>query len=205
MTTVTVVTPWWNHRELERDYWAALRHQDCLVIVVDNGSEPALPNAWRLDHNSGFSHACNVGLDLASTDAVLFLNNDILMTSADWLENIRAALGPGVLIGAQLRSDPHADVDNERMPYLDGWCVGGMRDELLELGGWDESLEEPSYYGDNILSLRARAAGMTLREVRVGLRHKLNVSANDHPGVAAASAANRARYQATVRELLVAV
>ena len=173
------------------------------ALVVDNGSDPALPNGWRLDRNTGFSHACNVGLELARTDAVLFLNNDIAMTSPDWLTRFRAALEPGVLVGAQLRTDPHADVDGERMPYLDGWCVGGMREDLLELGGWDESLDEPSYYGDNLLSLAARAAGMRLREVRVGLRHKVNGS-SDHPNVVAATFANRERYVAAVRELLVA-
>lgn len=201
--SITVVTPFWNHRaELERDFWAAMRVADCQVIVVDNGSDPPLPNAWRLATNTGFSHANNVGLQLVQTDAVCFLNNDIAATSEDWLESLRAAVEPGVLVGAQLRSDVHAHVDGQPMPYLDGWCVAGMRDDLLALGGWDETLDEPSYYGDNLLSLEARAAGMSLREAKVGLRHKVNVSANDHPNVRAATDANRQRYVARARELL---
>lgn len=204
--TISVVTPWWNHPELAADYMAAVVGDADEIVVVDNGSDPPLDlPGIRLDDNTGFSHASNVGLDAARGEAVLFLNNDVVMTRSDWLRQIRDAIEPGVLIGAQLRTDPHADVDGERMPYLDGWCVAGMKDDLLELGGWDESLDEPSYYGDNLLSLRAREAGMRLREVQVGLRHKLNVSANDHPDVAAASAANRQRYVAAVRELLVAV
>ena len=51
--TITIVTPWWNHRELERDYFAAVRTEDCEVLIIDNASKPKLPNAWRLDWNSG--------------------------------------------------------------------------------------------------------------------------------------------------------
>lgn len=200
---ITVVTAWWNKRaELERDYWAAMRIANASAVIVDNGSEPPLPNAWRLPTNTGFSHANNVGLQLVQTDACLFLNDDILATEADWLDRIRDALEPGVLVGAQLRHDVHADVDGQSLPYLDGWCVAGMRQDLLDLGGWDETLDEPAYYSDNFLSLEARAAGMSLREVKVGLRHKLNVSANDHPNVARATRANHRRYLQRARQLL---
>jgi GT2 family glycosyltransferase len=198
VTTICVVTPWLEHRDLERDYWAALRGEDCQVIVVDNGSDPALPNAWRLDHNSGFSHACNVGLELASTDAVLFLNNDIVANAAGWLAPIRDALEPGVLVGANIRDEPHAAVDGQRLPYIDGWCLAGMRDDLLELGGFDEGYAEPAYYGDNDLCLRARAAGMVLREARTGLRHKGGQTAGVNPD----SSANRARFEERARDLI---
>ncbi len=125
-----------------------------------------LPNGVRLDHNSGFSHASNLGLELAQTDAVLFLNNDIFATAPGWLEPIREALEPGVLVGPVIRYDEHGSVAGHQLPYVDGWCLAGMREDLLELGGWDEGYEEPSYYGDNDLCFRARLAGMTLREVR---------------------------------------
>ena len=90
------------------------------------------------------------------------------------------------------------------MPYIDGWCLAGMREDLLELGGFDEELAEPAYYSDNLLCLEARAAGMTLRDVDVSLVHKLNVTAGPghSPSVQAASVANRSRYLARARELL---
>lgn len=199
---LTVVTPWWGKRELERDYWKAIAAANVPVLVIDNGSDPPLPNGVRLYDNSGFSHACNVGLWLVQTSAVLFLNNDIAATAADWLDPILEALEPGVLVGAQLRNDPHGDVDGVPMPYLDGWCLAGMTDELRELGGWDESYDEPSYFGDNDLSLRARAAGMTLREARVPLHHKLNQTAGHGPRVTAATLANRRRFEFKARELI---
>lgn len=204
MTSITVVTPWFNHRDLERDYWEALRHEDCQVIVVDNGSVPPLPNAWRLDHNSGFSHASNVGLGLARTDAVLFLNNDIFATKRGWLEPIREALEPGFLVGPVLRFDEHGMVDGHQLPYLDGWCLAGMREDLIELGGFDEDYQEPSYFSDNDLSFRARLAGMTLREVPTGIAHKASQTSggSSAPGVQDVLDANHQRFSSMVREAL---
>lgn len=204
LPSLTLVTPWLDHMELADDYWKAVAHAGpgVQVLVVDNGSVPPLPNAHRLGHNAGFSRACNVGLELARTDAVLFLNNDVAATGSGWAQPLREALEPGVLVGAQLRNDPHSRVDGQALPYLDGWCIGGMREDLLELGGFDESLEEPAYYSDNLLCLEARAAGMGLREVRVGLRHKLNVTAGHGEAVVAATVANRERFEVRARQLI---
>ncbi len=203
MLGITVVTPWMNHRELERDYWAAMRVADVEAIVVDNASEPALPNAWRLDYNAGFSQACNIGLELARTDAVLFLNNDIQATRQDWAEPIRELLEPGVLVG-NISYHRHGDVDGHPLPYIDGWCLAGMRDDLLELGGFDEGYEEPSYFGDNDLCLRARLAGMTLKQADIGLVHLANRTAGaaDTPAVQAATESNRRRFAERAREAL---
>ena len=202
--TLTVVTPWFGKRaEFERDYWAAMRAADVEVLVIDNGSTPPLPNGIRLPMNLGFSQACNVGLAAAVTDAVLFLNNDIRATAPDWGQAILDALEPGVLVGANLRYDRHGAVDGDRLPYLDGWCLAGMRDDLLSLGGFDEGYEEPAYYSDNDLCFRARLDGMTLREVKVGLEHKLNGTAGRTPEVEQVTLRNQARFRSLVREALV--
>ena len=62
-------------------------------------------------------------------------------------------------LAGPLRFGRHADVDGEQFPYIDGWCLAGMREDLLRLGGFDEGLDEPAYYSDNLLCLEARAAG----------------------------------------------
>lgn len=204
MLSLTAVTPWRNHRELERDYWAAIRGAGIRALVIDNASSPRLPNAVRSGTNLGFSGGSNLGLRLATTDAVLFLNNDVAATCERWADPILAALEPGVLVGACLRFDSHAEVDGQSFPYLDGWCLAGMRSDLLELGGWDESFDEPSYFGDNDLCLRARLAGMTLREAKVGLVHLANRTAGPSTDeqVRAATNANRGRYVVRARAAL---
>jgi GT2 family glycosyltransferase len=192
--TITVVTPWWNHPELAPDYFTAVaagKPDD--LIVVDNGSDPELEfGTHRLDTNIGFVRACNHGLEQATTDAVVFLNNDIELLSEDWLDRIRQTVEPGVLVGP-LRYDPHGGVDGALLPYIDGWCLAGMRDDLVELGGFDTAFNEPAYYSDNDLCLRARDRGMVLRDVRGGLFHKQNVTAGSRtdPQVVSVSEANR--------------
>jgi GT2 family glycosyltransferase len=175
------------------------------LVIVDAGSEPALDFATIRVGDVGFSGGCNAGLRHASAEMICFLNNDIQVIRRGWLAEIRQALEPGYLVGP-LRNGPHTQVDGVSYPYLDGWCLSGYREDLLALGGWDTEYQEPSYFGDNDLCLRARARGMSLREVRPGLRHLENTTAGpaSDPRVREASAVNRARYIARARELLVA-
>lgn len=213
------MTPWLDAAELIPGYRRALHagtDDGDVAVLIDNGSATALRTLWgddgipdwqrfvRNEQNLGFSRACNQGLAAAATDAVLFLNNDIRMTSSTWLEQIRQALKPGVLVGAQLRRDPHTAVDGRLIPYLDGWCLAGLTDEIRNLGGWNDTFEEPAYYGDNELCVRAVAAGMTLVEAPVGLRHLSNYTSR-RMDVTGVSARNRDRYEQAVRDLLPAV
>ena len=195
--TVAVVTPWQDHLELAEDYFAALRAGGPdEVVIVDNGSTPPLDfGTHRLETNMGFSRACNYGLAEATSDIVVFLNNDIELISDGWLTRLVEAVEPGVLAGP-LRYDLHSAVDNVMFPYIDGWCLAGTRDDLNTLGGFDTIYAEPAYYADNDLCLRARQQGFTLRDVMGGLFHKANVTAGGPtlPVVARVSAANRRIY-----------
>ena len=205
--SVAVVTPWLDHLELREDYFEALElgPHPSELIIVDNGSVPPLEFAALFPRtNLGYARGSNLGLEESSSDVVIFLNNDIQASEQGWLAKLVQRCEPGVLVGASLRYDAHADVDHQSLPYLDGWCLGGMRSDLLALGGFDETLEEPAYYSDNLLCLEARAQGMTLREVPIGLRHKFNATAGpaSDPLVRKATEANRAKYVARTRELL---
>jgi GT2 family glycosyltransferase len=133
----------------------------------------------------------------------VFLNNDIRMTRRTWLAELVHAVEPGVLAGP-LRIDPHAWVDGQPIPYLDGWCLAGMAEDLSNLGGFDETLEEPAYFSDNLLCLEARVAGMTLREVHVGLFHMGSRTSlpGENPEVHAVTARNREKYMARARQVL---
>jgi GT2 family glycosyltransferase len=203
---ITIVTPWLGHPELADDYVAAVEPElgsADRVIVVDNGGTPDLPfETLDAQGNLGFSAGSNLGLEHATTDAVLFLNNDVSAAQPGWLDTIRRALAPGVLVGP-LRDSAHANVDGHRLPYIDGWCLAGMRADLDVLGGFP-LIEEPAYYSDNLLCLEARAAGMTLRDVRVPLVHKESYTSKprENPGVHRVTLANRDVYVRRVRELL---
>lgn len=216
VTTVAVVTPWYKAPELVPGYWdvikAGLPDQ---VIIVENGV-PGGRETGALDlsvyggrwseiripvpRNLGFSRACNLGLAEVTTDAVLFLNNDVVLGAGGWLEPLRRAFQPGFLVGANLRADEHTRVDGILVPYLDGWCVGGMTEDFRKLGGWSEEYEEPSYYGDNDLSVRAKGEGMLLQQVPVRLKHLGNYTSRQFD-VSGVTERNRARYEAKVREL----
>jgi GT2 family glycosyltransferase len=203
--TVAVVTPWHQHLELQADYDHAMELGPWPdeLLIVDNGSSPPLRfAAIRNDENLGFCQASNQGLEAATSDVVVFLNNDVSATQAGWLEELTDAVEPSVLVGARIRSDGHAQVDGRIYPYIDGYCLAGLRGDLLELGGFDTSLEEPAYYSDNLLCLEARARGFTLREAKVGLLHRVGATAGNPQETEAASRANQQRYQERVRALV---
>ncbi len=207
MKTCAVVTPWFEHLEFFNDYRHALDIGPLPneVLIVDNGSQPPLEFAdIRMEENTGFSHASNFGLQSAVSDVVVFLNNDVAAGANGWLNTLVDAVEPGVLVGPRLRYDEHTQVDGERIPYLDGWCLAGMREDLLDLGGFDESLREPAYYADNILCFKARMQGFSLREVRVGLAHKVNGTAGGSEDAFEASRENALVYQEYVRGLVTA-
>ncbi len=207
--TISVVTPWYNHPELAEDYFRAVGGERVEeIIIIDNASEPMLeaPDDGRVrilhqGENLGFSRANNVGLEAAKGEAVLFLNNDIALGIPGWLEAIRSELRPGQLVGANQRVDEHTRVDGELMPYLEGWCLAGYKEDFERIGAWDEDYEEPAYYSDNDLSLRAARAGMSFAAVSPPLIHLENVTAGPSRGkVAEVTRRNFRRFAEKVRE-----
>ena len=107
----------------------------------------------------------------------MFLNNDVAATEAGWLEELSDTVEPSVLVGARIRSDGHAMVDGRVYPYIDGWCLAGLREDLLELGGFDTSLEEPAYYSRQPALPRGPRPRLHPREAHVGLLHLVGATA----------------------------
>ena len=206
MITIAICTAWQNHLELAPAYFEAVEHgQPDQLVIVDDGSDPELEFASiRLDHPVGFCGANNAGLAEVETDAVVMLNNDIMMVRPDWLSEIRDQVEPGVIL-APLRFDPHGAVDDVAYPYADGWCLAAMTCDLRRIGGWDEQYDiaGPGYFSDNALSFRARMNGMRLRELRPGIRHLGGRTGGaDRVRFELALAANQALFQMQVREAL---
>lgn len=106
MKQVTVVIPNWNgSKYLEKCLDALLEQQGVFdVIVVDNGSTDGsveiLANKYPmvktilLKENTGFCHACNVGIEASDTPYVILLNNDTEVLPG-FVENLVMAMEKG--------------------------------------------------------------------------------------------------------------
>jgi GT2 family glycosyltransferase len=99
--SVAAVIPHWNRRDLLEILIPSLRGQTRPpdeIIVVDNGStdnsaafaESLGVRVLRLERNFGFAAAVNRGIELAKTDWVAIVNNDVTL-QPEWLEKLYAA------------------------------------------------------------------------------------------------------------------
>ena len=112
----TVVIPVWNAWEHTRRCLDSLRPTVGLrdrVVVVDNGSSDATAaelarRPWLTvitnAENRGFAAACNQGAAAATTDVVVFLNNDTL-TPSRWIDALLAPLDAEGVVAAGPRSN----------------------------------------------------------------------------------------------------
>lgn len=159
------------------------------IIVVDNGSsDRTLELCQReavtfisLPENLGFPAACNIGLKVASGDALLLLNNDVLVAS-NWLTNMLACLnshdqigivGPysNYVSGPQMLNIPFTNLDDMakklnrpnpkkwlKTERIVGLCFLFKRTLMNEIGLLDEQFS-PGHYEDDDYCLRAKLAG----------------------------------------------
>src|ERR1700704_4091349 len=98
MSSVTVIIPTWNRRDLIEKILNQLRVQTAAIeriIVVDNGSSDDTAQVAAalgasvilLDRNAGFSSAVNRGIEATTSDWLAILNNDVEVTP-NWLESL---------------------------------------------------------------------------------------------------------------------
>jgi GT2 family glycosyltransferase len=189
--TVSIITPWLDHSELCQVYERGV--QGAEVIVIDNGSQPehAAKIAAMLERLSGkyirnednrfFAPANNQGLQVATGEIVLFLNNDVELR-AGFLEQVKRDVKHGGLYGPSKGNRYGED-------YIEGWCIAGMRDDWSMLNGWPEDMPG-MYWEDNVLCFRAKRQGMTLHRTSWPAWHYSNYTSCQTPGAYDTSAAN---------------
>lgn len=195
VTSVTIIVPVWGPSELtdaclESLVWSCTDYD---LVVIDN-TRTYEPKVTPGDHftivrnaeNVGFAKACNQGADLATTDIVLFLNNDATGT-LDWLANLMEAFddydvvaagprivhpdgslqtsgvrtwhGGGSAGGEELKDDlPTRDVD-----AVTGACLAVRRDVFNALGQFDTGFING--YEDVDLCLQLRGTNCRIRYV----------------------------------------
>lgn len=166
------------------------------LITVDNGSSDgtgeyfeSLPNPKKLSfsENIGVDRAINRGLEQAAGEYVVYLSNDIVLTS-NWLENLLACMRSGESVGAvvpvcgfssnnQRVSLAYGSLEQmqqvareynvsnpllweERLKLVTYVCLF-RKSALLAVGGFDEDFN-PGAYDDDAVSFSLRRAGWKL-------------------------------------------
>lgn len=198
MTLTSIIIPTYNGLGLLTACIEAIRaHTEVAyeIIVVDNASKDGTDAYCRankiafisLPENRGFPVACNFGLQLASGDELLLLNNDVIV-SKGWLSNLRAALysAPDIGIvgpvtnyasGAQQVKTSYSDIAgfhsearDANLPDRGKWRETGrlvglcflFKRELLHAVGLLDERYSPGHYEDDDYCYRARLQGYKL-------------------------------------------
>ncbi|WP_438494578.1 glycosyltransferase family 2 protein [Paenibacillus sp. IHBB 3054] len=198
MTMTSIIIPTYNGLELLRTCVEAIRsytETPYEIIVIDNASKDGTDTYCRtnnltfisLPENRGFPVACNMGMQLASGDELLLLNNDVVV-SQGWLRNLKAALysAPDVGIAGPVTNyasgqqqvkttysdipgfhaearqanlqDPSKWIETRR---LVGLCFLFKR-ELMDTVGLLDERYSPGHYEDDDYCFRARLRGYRL-------------------------------------------
>lgn len=184
---VSIVTPVFNQVKYTKDFISGLAQTidaDFEVIVINNGStdetEQTLrdyPHEWlKVIHNKenkGFGYANNQGAKIATGDALLFLNNDVVFDHAGWLKNLVTTLekNKNAIVGAQLvRINDFTIVRGRTHWYINGWCMLMMRRIYDDVGGFDTGFGL-GWFEDVWFSIRAEQLGYSLVEAKVQITH----------------------------------
>lgn len=148
MATVSAIIPTWNRADLLQSIVNNLRSQTQppdQILAVDNGSEDATQLVARelgtdlivLPENRGFAAAVNAGIQQATGEWLLIVNNDVLLEPA-WIERLLATVertNAAFGIGKLLQKDNRAVLDGSwdlvsRAAYA--WrCGWGRRDGAI--------------------------------------------------------------------------
>lgn len=190
---ISVIIPVYNQHDMSRECIQTLMEttSDYEIIVIDNGSTPEFVppfTGWnpakviRNDKNEGFPVAVNQGIEAASGDVIVLLNNDVIVTPgsinalSDWLDDY-SIISPVTNTCAgiqrielpvyknieQLNSEAESHAAANQGESIDvnwviGFCMAFKRELWSDLGAFDESLWPCS--GEEIdFCFRAREKG----------------------------------------------
>jgi GT2 family glycosyltransferase len=191
----SIIIPSFNELPLLKDCLYSIKKHTVTpyeIIVVDNGSSDGTAEFCMneqipfisVPHNRGFPAACNLGLNIASGDALLLLNNDVIVTP-HWLSNMLDCLkssddiglvGPltNYASGKQQIEVSYTDLDQmaekfnrtdpdkwQQADRIVGFCILFKRQLLERIGELDERFS-PGHYEDDDYCYRARNAGYRL-------------------------------------------
>lgn len=203
--TVGVVVLAWQDEPYLAECVAAIRGStgvDVRLVVVDNGSPNAPPDALKPGRNTGFAGGCNLGAAALDTEYLAFVNSDCVIAPDTLDQLVAEAARPGVgpvmasirLPGGRLNTGGNPvhliglswaggldTVETRTTPYdvtgASGACLLIASRLWKQLGGFDE--EYFAYLEDSELSLRAWRLGLAARCVPTAVaRHHYEFSRN---------------------------
>lgn len=173
------------------------------ITIIDNGSTDGTVDYvynfcknndnFRVifnDQNYGFAKACNKAYEVATSENVLFLNNDIRVLSdfENWTDKLiencdKGLCGPTFgLLDKKLEFVQESDQKLNGNSYLSGWCLAGSKNHFNQLilpkhvGPFCE--DTFCYFEDTDLSFRARKQNINLDCVSVPVVHFGKVSSS---------------------------
>ena len=219
---ISIIVPVWDEADLTRACAASARAHTGVpfeLIGIDNGSAPEAATvvrdlfdvSIRNETNLGFAAAMNQGLEHASGEFVVFLNNDTelppgwappllegasrtsvgivvpAVTAAGNQYSVRSAPGPTVTV-----IEPFTQIPS-------GVAYVMRRDTAAGLGGWSDDYEVAS--GEDLdLLFTVWANGLSvLLDERVLIRHHSAATAERLPNRTRLWRGNRARFVAKWR------
>ncbi len=182
----TIIVPWWDHGELLELWEDNIRNiQESEIIFIDNGSGLKTKQALkefcqkydvkliRNEKNLGFAAANNQGIEIATGDYILHLNNDveILKPSVEYLCKLagEGLAGPGY-VQSELGE-----------LYVEGWALCIKKSLLQAIGGWSEDYGL-GYWDDVDLCHRAKLAGYLatpVPDIKNYILHLTNTTGRD--------------------------
>lgn len=195
MNKTSIIIPTYNGEGLLRECLQAIRSYTSPpyeILVIDNGSIDGTLDFCRDEDvilvsaasRLGFPRACNYGLQLASGDVLVLLNNDVLVTPR-WLENMQRCLYSDEKVGivgpltnyASGEQQVHVTYQNlhdfadefnqpdsskwREIERIVGLCMAFKRELMLKIGLLDEQFS-PGHYEDDDFCYRAQIAGYRL-------------------------------------------
>ncbi len=178
------------------------------IVIINNNStdntieeiQAVLKDNMRMDRpmvkiltaleNLGFARAQNWGYGMSIGDNVIFLNNDIRVSSkytTNWAKMIIDELdrSPNTLIsptGGMIDSKYNfmyeTEDPNKKWNYLSGWLLAGKRETFDKFASDEAHKDEmpfpifmKTYFEDTWLSFRARKLGIKMKLLKVPVVH----------------------------------
>lgn len=187
MNKLSIVIPVYNRWNFTKSCLKDFSNisKDYEIIIIDNGSvdntqkeiisfKDIIKNFIyiRNDNNTGFGAAVNLGFSKASSDLVMFLNNDIRITNKnfDWLDEFvefvknhnNCLIGPtGGFVDDNFNFKYETNSNDRKINYMSGWCLTSNVDTWNKLiinnniGPFDAETYF-AYFEDTDLGFRAK-------------------------------------------------